>query len=274
MAVEKKIQIKNSAGELLFPKTKAELVVKADGTNLGTVEAGAQVNKIEEIKVNGHVVVPNSKSVDIVIPKAAEYTIQKADMAEEGFSATYQLKKDGAPVGQAINIPKDMVVQSGEVKTVETNDTPVAGYKVGQKYIDLLLANGSDQHIYILVNDLVDIYTAGNGVKLAGRAFSIDEAVVATKTWAEGTFAKKGTTLASYGIQDAYTKTEVEDKLNGKADGSSLATLTQTVEGLKTSKADTTTVTALSKTVEGKADKATTLAGYGITDALTFDEIA
>ena len=251
MATEKKIQIKNSAGDLLFPKTKAELVVTASGANLGGVEAGAQVNKIEQIKVNGQVVTPQAKVVDITIPSAPVYTLEKAEAAESGFAATYNLKKDGVIEGASINIPKDMVVQSGEVKTVETVDTPVAGYKVGQKYIDLLLANATNQHIYILVNDLVDVYTAGTGVKLNGRAFAIDDAVVATRSWAETTFAKKATTLAGYGITDAFTKTEVTEALGKKADAS-----------------------ALTSGLNGKADKATTLAGYGITDALTFEEIA
>lgn len=274
MAIEKKIQIKNSAGEHLFPKTKAELVVTSTGTNLGTVEAGAQVNKIEQIKVNGRVIAPVTKVVNIAIPEAAEYSIKKETQAEEGFAATYHLTKNGATVGQSINIPKDMVVQSGSVKTVETPNMPMEGYQVGQKYIDLLLANGVDQHIYILVNELVDVYTAGKGVKLEGRAFSVDEAVVATKTFAETTFAKKATDLAGYGITNAYTKGEVDTKLTAKAEASAVTALNNTVEGLKTSKADATTVTALTKTVEGKANKATTLAGYGITDALTFEEIA
>ncbi len=247
---DKNIQIKNAAGDLLYPKTKAAMVVTADGGNLGTVEAGAQVNVIEQIKVNGQVVTPQTKVVDINIPAADTYTVEKAETAETGFAATYHLKKNGAVEGAAINIPKDMVVQSGSVKTVATADTPVKGYKVGEKYIDLVLANADDQHIYILVNDLVDVYTAGTGVKITGRAISVDDAVFATKSWAETTFAKKATTLAGYGITDAYTKTEVNTALDKKADAS-----------------------ALTSGLAGKADKATTLAGYGITDALTYEEI-
>lgn len=206
---EKNIQIKNAAGDLLFPKTKAALVTTADGGNLGTVEAGAQVNVIEQIKVNGQIVTPQTKIVNITIPSADTYTVEKAATAETGYAATYHLKKNGAVEGAAINIPKDMVVQSGSVKTVATADTPVTGYKVGEKYIDLVLANGNDQHIYILVNDLVDVYTAGTGVKISGRAISVDDSVFATKSWSETTFAKKATTLAGYGITDALTFEEI-----------------------------------------------------------------
>ena len=49
---DKNIQIKDLQGNSLFPKTKGSLVTNDTGATLGTVEAGAQVNKIEKIKVN------------------------------------------------------------------------------------------------------------------------------------------------------------------------------------------------------------------------------
>ena len=58
-----------------------------------------------------------------------------------------------------INIPKDMFVQSGELKTVETPDVPYPGAVVGDKYIDLVLANSANTHIYIPVKDLVTEYS-------------------------------------------------------------------------------------------------------------------
>ena len=89
------------------------------------------------------------------------YTITKAATADEGYSSTYQLYKGETAVGDKINIPKDMVVESGDVKTCTQDDVPVSGYKVGDKYIDLVLANATSSHIYILVSDLIDTYTAG-----------------------------------------------------------------------------------------------------------------
>lgn len=66
--------------------------------------------------------------------------------------------------------------------------------------------------------------------------------------------ADKSTTLAGYGITNAYTKTEVDGKVSDLT--SQLGTANEAIEGLETS-------------IEGKADKSTTLAGYGITDAYT-----
>lgn len=63
--------------------------------------------------------------------------------------------------------------------------------------------------------------------------------------------ADKATTLAGYGIDNAYTKTEVNNLL-------------QPV---------TTELETINLNLDGKADKATTLAGYGITDAYTQNEV-
>lgn len=214
---DKKIQLQDLQGNNLFPKTKAELVVTSDGGNL----AAAQENKIETILLNGQPIQIVNKQVNIELPTAAEYSLAKATTAESGYSATYQLTKDGEAVGEKINIPKDMVVQSGSVKTCAVADTPLAGLAVGDKYIDLVLANAEDSHVYIKVTDLVDLYTSGTGIVISDNQVSIDSTVVAMKA-----------DLATLAV-----KSEVN--------------------------------TALA----GKADKATTLAGYGISDAITYVEV-
>ena len=115
------------------------------------------------------------------------------------MSATYTLMKDGVAVvgAEKINIPLDMVVSAGDVKSCTVADAPVAGFVVGDKYLDFVLAN-STEHVYVKVADLVDTYTAGTGITIAGNQVAIDTAVV----------AQKATTLAGYGITDAYTSTE------------------------------------------------------------------
>lgn len=41
------------------------------------------------------------------------------------------------------------------------------------------------------------------------------DSLLAIKSWSEGKFAEKATTLAGYGITDAYTKTEIDGKVSG-----------------------------------------------------------
>lgn len=106
------------------------------------------------------------------------YTIKKQAVAETGYASTYQLFSVDASstetaIGAKINIPKDMVVESGEVKTVDTADVPYTGAVVGDKYIELTIANASQNKLYIPVKDLVDVYTAGNGLSLLNGAFTV-----------------------------------------------------------------------------------------------------
>lgn len=109
------------------------------------------------------------------------YTIKKQTEAETGYAHTYQLFEvvgSGASatetaVGAKINIPKDMVVSAAELKTVTVKDEPYEGAEVGDKYIDLTIANSSGTHVYIPVNDLVDVYTAGNGIDVTNNAISV-----------------------------------------------------------------------------------------------------
>ncbi|WP_448144620.1 hypothetical protein [Pseudomonas silesiensis] len=76
-----------------------------------------------------------------------------------------------------------------------------------------------------------------------------------------GDYALKATTLAGYGIGDAYTKNQTDFLLSGKANwGISLAAY-----GI----GDAYTKTAVDGLLAGKANNATTLGGYGITDAYT-----
>lgn len=101
-----------------------------------------------------------------IIPSVPEYTIEEVS-ATSGYLKTYQLKKDSAYVGAKINIPKDMVVSSGSVKTVTQTDVPYSGAVIGDKYIDLVIANATSSHIYIPVKDLVDVYTAGTSISVS-----------------------------------------------------------------------------------------------------------
>ena len=100
-------------------------------------------------------------------------SIVKLSDAEEGFLATYQLQNyQGTPLGASINIPKDYLVKNAELKECEVANQPVSGYTVGQKYIDFTInsvdGDGNATHLYLLVNDLVDVYTGGNGIEVSG----------------------------------------------------------------------------------------------------------
>lgn len=182
-------------------------------TKLENISEGAEVNTIESIKLNGTALIPDGdKSVNLVIPKNPEYTIA-VSTTTEGYSKSYELQKDGVATGVKIDIPKDLVINSGSVEEVTNADSPYSGAKVGDKYIDIVLNDSSASHIYIPVNDLVDAYTSGNGININ------DSNEVSVKIYSTNSNGLKATangleldvaTTTSGGAMSASDKTKLE----------------------------------------------------------------
>ena len=83
----------------------------------------------------------------------------KGKVTVEKSGNSYVVKQNGVQVGVAINVPKDMVVESGEIVAGTWSDgtfTPSASGK--GKALKLVIANGGGT-VYIDVADLVDVYT-------------------------------------------------------------------------------------------------------------------
>ena len=133
---------------------------------------------IKGVKVNGTALTPTGNVVDVTA------TVEKLATAENGFASSYQFKVNGVAVGDKINIAKDKVVKSAELlEATAQNYATVGCSAAGKKYIDLVIntvADGdnnteTDTHIYLPVEDLVDVYLAGNGLQLdpSTNTFSI-----------------------------------------------------------------------------------------------------
>ena len=106
-----------------------------------------------------------------------EYSIEKQESADAGNAATYKLKVTvggvDSYVGDAINIPSDLVISSGVLDTVAEVDVPYVGAVVGDPFLDLTLSNATADHIYIPVKGLVDVYKAGEGLQEVDGTFSV-----------------------------------------------------------------------------------------------------
>lgn len=151
-----------------------------------------------------------------------------------------------------------------------------------------------------VVGDVYNLEDTGMNVAWTGEGWDklgsvIDLTPYLTKEDAGKTYAAKATTLEGYGITDAYTKTAVNTELDKKVDketGKQLSTndyttaektkLTGIATGAEVNKIDAVKVngTALGITdkavnidLSNYATKSTTLAGYGITNAYTKDEV-
>lgn len=102
--------------------------------------------------------------------KVPAYTLTKSTSTD--YAAVYHLQKDGTNVGEAINIPKDMVVESGKVVWGSYSDgtfTPATDKKNATPYVELTLANSTANKIYIAVADLVNEHKAGTGISITNN---------------------------------------------------------------------------------------------------------
>lgn len=102
--------------------------------------------------------------------------VVKKDTAEDGYFATYEITQGGEKVGASINIPKDYLVKSAELKTAGASDP--SGFPEGTKYIDFVVNSkdgaGTESHIYLNVADLVDAYTADEStLHMENNQFSV-----------------------------------------------------------------------------------------------------
>lgn len=106
---------------------------------------------VKVVQVDGTALEMTNNTVNIEIPK---YSVIK-DETSTDYAAVYHLTKDGTNEGVSINIPKDMVVQSGTVVTNPEGQT--AG-----TYLKLVLANATNDEIFIPVDSLIEYVTSGS----------------------------------------------------------------------------------------------------------------
>lgn len=115
----------------------------------------------------------------------------------------YTITQGSATVG-AINIPKDFLVKSGEVKTVGTAGEPYEGAVVGDKYLDFVVntkdGSGNDTHIYIPVKDLTDVYIGGSTTTIDVSVGSNNQITASIKT------GSVSTDLLDSSVQTALNK--------------------------------------------------------------------
>lgn len=141
---------------------------------LADIATGSDNHKLKTIYVSvddaGGLATTNYVDTKVGAVKVPAYTLTKSTSTD--YAAVYHLQKDGANVGEAINIPKDMVVESGKVvwgSYVDGAFTPATDKKNATPYVELTLANSSANKIYIAVADLVNEHKAGTGIEITNN---------------------------------------------------------------------------------------------------------
>ena len=169
----------------------SRLMSNEEGNKLAGVEAGAQVNKIEVVKVNGTAIeiTAADKSVDITVPTAPVQGVANDEKvisldgdklkstltlayvpATETEHAVLRLQGiDGAVVSSidATAFVKDGMLS--DAKLVGPNEG-----ETGEKYLSLTFnTDAGSEEIRMDVSDLIDYYSAGDGLNIDGKKFSV-----------------------------------------------------------------------------------------------------
>lgn len=137
-------------------KTNNDTRVKTVEDNIGTIGDFAEVGATVSAAI---VKLAN----DIKNTQSAGAVTVSTETTTEGMSKSYTFSQNGKQI-TVIDIPKDMVVSSGEVVKDPKGQEPGT-------YICLTLANATQDKIYINVAGLVDIYTAAEGATEVQLAF-------------------------------------------------------------------------------------------------------
>ena len=246
---------------------------------------------IKDVKVNGESLVKTKGSVNVDLSAYAKtadlpvYTMSKVE-TEEGFASSYKLMKDGVASGVTINIPKDKVLQSALIKVVETENQPVAGYKVGDKYFEFTFQN-QEAKMYLLATELVDVYTEGSHISISeNNEISVDvntlSTEVANNSALTNKFDEKGAASAAKDAAIAAAKSYTDTTVAGyvaKEEGKDLSSNDFTDEykskldgiaaGAQVNIIEAVSVNGTSAPIEGKTAKITYVDSL---DALTENE--
>lgn len=171
------------------------------GKSIGVAISPVEGNSL--VAVEGGLFVPT-----VVVP---EYSIEKQETAETGYSASYRLKKtvgdEISYVGDTINIAKDMVLQSATLETVEETDVPYIGAVVGDPYIKMVFNDENTSNLYIPVKGLVDKFEAGSGIEIIDNLISVK---LAANT--HGLVAVDGALTINLATKDSDGAMSKEDK--------------------------------------------------------------
>lgn len=193
-----------NAAEAAQVSADAKVASVGAAANGGIAVGGTATAPTVGIKLDpatGNAATLGAAGLMVTIPevKVSVYDIVK-DTDSGDYAAIYHLTKDGTNTGAAINIPKDLFVKSGEIV-----DNP-AGQPTG-KYIKLTLQN-QDEPIYINVADLVDAYTAGNGITIS-----------ATNVVSAKVVAANGLSVGASGIAMALASTDAAGAMSSADKG-------------------------------------------------------
>lgn len=221
------VETAQAAAEAAQASADAKVASVGATTNGGIEIGGTKTAPTVGIKLDqaaGNAATLSEAGLMVTIPEVTVPVYDIVKDADSGdYAAIYHLTKDGTNTGAAINIPKDLFVKEGKVV-----DNPT-GQPAG-KYIELTLQNQAEP-IYINVADLVDAYTAGNGITISATNVVSAKVVAANGLSVGASGIAMG--LASADANGAMSS-EQFTKLSGIDEGATKNTITLNGTATKT----------------------------------------
>jgi hypothetical protein len=149
-----------------------------DGTiSIMDTANGGKAISVALAPVTGNALTAVNGGLFVPVVSVPEYAIEKQETAEDGYSASYRLKKtvDGevSYVGDTINIAKDLVLKSATLEIVTENGVPYESAVVGDPYICMVFNDTKASNLYIPVKGLVDKMVAGTGIVIDNNVVSV-----------------------------------------------------------------------------------------------------
>ena len=260
-------------------KTNAEVAKKANSADVYTKEETYTKDEVDTVIKNAEVDAYTKSEMDTKLAAkansadlgtlASKSSVTKTELGTE-LKAEIEGKANTADLGELAT--KSEVAEAdlasalatkingkAEASVVSTLSGTVGGHTTSINNINKALEGKAEA-------DLVYTKEEANGL-LNTKANSTD---VYSKTDADDLFNAKANASDVYKKTETYTQSEVNSLLNAKADAEDMTSALN----LKATKTEVSALnTNLTASINTKADAATTLAGYGITDAYTKTEV-
>ena len=168
------LDIDGSASDITEIRQEIEAINDVIGGGISGITLTEAINEINSNLGDGftedHTVADALAELEEVLKTSLAITLDMASDPGE-YAKVYELKQGGELIG-TIDIPKDIVIKEGKL---------VHGYWNGDTFtedeegpdIAIKLTLNNDDVIYINAKDLIDTYTAGNGITLEDNEISI-----------------------------------------------------------------------------------------------------
>lgn len=163
----------NSAEVAALEATLADIATSGDAADVSIADEGGLISaaNVEDAlqELAASIANTNTAGAVTVEESGASGDTLKSYSFYQGVLGTDDAAAKEAKRLTTINIPKDYLVRSAEIKTVTTANSPYNGAAVGDKYIDFTVntkdgdGTGTAQHMYIALNDLVAVMQGSNG---------------------------------------------------------------------------------------------------------------